>query len=110
MQYKFTISHLPGRELTVADTLSRAPASSASSNDIDFHKDTEMFVNLIMKSLPIAEQRLAELKQQQDDDETCQQLRQFCQSGWPSKHQVKGTLKAYYPFAAELTIHKSLLI
>jgi len=68
MLYKFTISHLPGRELIVADTLSRASASSSSSDDIDFHKDTEMFVNLIMESLPITEQRLAELKQQQDDD------------------------------------------
>jgi len=48
IRYKFTISHLPGRELTVA---SRAPASSASSDDIDFHKDTEMFVNLIIPLL-----------------------------------------------------------
>jgi len=50
-----------------------------------------MFVNLIMETLPVTEQRLAELKQQQDDDETCQQLKHFCQSRWPSKHQVKVT-------------------
>ena len=63
-----------------------------------------------MESLPVIEQRLEELKQQQDDDETCRQLKHFCQSGWPSKHQVKGTLKAYHPFAAELTIQKGLLM
>ena len=110
MRYRFTISHLPGKELTVADTLSRAPALSASSDDVEFHQYTEMYVNLIMENLPVTEQRLAELKQQQDNDETCQQLKYFCQSGWPPKHQVKGKLKAYTPFTAELTIQKGLLM
>ena len=39
MRYKFTILHLPGKELTVADTLSRAPTSLAKSADIEFYQD-----------------------------------------------------------------------
>jgi len=50
----------------VTDTLSRAPTSSASKADIEFHQDIEMFVNLVMENLPVTEQRLAELQQQQD--------------------------------------------
>ena len=61
-----------------------------------------------MENLPVTEQRLVELQQHQEADETCWQLKQFCQSGWPSKHQVKGTFKAYQPFAAELTIQRGL--
>ena len=103
MQYK-SISHLPGKDLTVADTLSRPPTSSASTTDIEFHQDVEMFVNLVMENLPVTEQHLAELLELQEADETCQQVKQFCQSGWPPKHQVKGVLKAYQSFAAEFTI------
>ena len=65
-----------------------------------------MYVHLTMGSVPVTEQQLAELKKQQDDDETCRQLNSFCESGWPSQHLVKGTLKAYQPFAAERTIQQ----
>ena len=34
-------------------------------------------------------------------------MEQFCQSGWPPKHQVKGALEAYQP---KFTIQKGLLM
>ena len=77
MRYKFTISHLPGKKLTVADTLSRALTSSTSPTDSEFHQDTEVYVNLVLENLSVTEQRLVKLKQQQEDDETCWQVKQF---------------------------------
>ena len=44
MRFTFTISHTPGKDLTVADTLSRAPTHSASVADEQFCQETEMFV------------------------------------------------------------------
>ena len=44
MRVTFTISHTPGRDLIIADTLSRAPTHSASVADEQFCQDTEMFV------------------------------------------------------------------
>ena len=81
MWYKFTISHHTVKELTVAHSLSRASTSLANSANMKFYQDAEIYVNLIMGSLAVTEQRLAEIKQQQDDDETFRQLKSSCESG-----------------------------
>ena len=50
IRFTFTISHTPGKDLTIADTLSRAPTHSATLADEQFCHDTEMFVNTITTS------------------------------------------------------------
>ena len=37
MRFTYTISHVPGKDLAVADTLSRAPVSSPTSEDTQFN-------------------------------------------------------------------------
>ena len=37
MRFTYTISHVPGKNLTVADTLSRAPVTSPTSEDTQFN-------------------------------------------------------------------------
>ena len=110
MRYTFTVTHIPGKDLTIADTLSRAPTATASDADTQFYQDTEMFVNTVMSSLPATEKRLAEIMQKQEEDEVCRQLKQFCQAGWPDQHEVPEALKPYYSVSAELTIYKGLLM
>ena len=90
--------------------LSRAPTAAASDADIQFSHDVEMFVNTIMSSLPATKQRLTEMAHEQSTDEICKQLIQYCQSGWPSKHQVPQSLKPYYSVSAELNIQQGLLM
>ena len=58
MRFTFTIYHTPGKDLTIADTLSRAPTYSASVADECFCQDTEMFVNTITTNLPATAQYL----------------------------------------------------
>ena len=110
MQFVFTVTHIPGKDLTIADMLSRAPIAAASDVDTQFSHDVEMLVNTIMSSLPATEQRLTEIAHEQNKDKICKQLIQYCQSGWPSKHQVPQSLKPYYFVSAELTIQQDLLI
>ena len=68
--------------------------------------DIEMFVNTIMSSSPVTEQRLTEIAHEQSKNEICKQLIQYCQSGWPNKHQVPQSLKPYYSVSVELTIQQ----
>ena len=88
MQFTFSVTHIPGKDLTIADTLSQAPITEASDADTQFSQDTEMFVNTVMSTLPATECRLTEIRQKQEEDEVCKQLKQYCESGWPNKHQV----------------------
>lgn len=40
----------------------------------------------------------------------CSKLIEFCKSGWPTKHAVKGELKKFWQVRAELTYNKDLLL
>ena len=71
MQFMRIISHTPGKDLTIADTLSRVPTHSASVADEQFCRDKEMFVNTITTNLPATPLYLIKIARKQDEDETC---------------------------------------
>ena len=78
MRYSFSISHVPGKSLTVADTLSRAPSAEPKPADKEFQKDTSSYISNILSHIPTTERRVAEIKQHQHQDEVCKQLIDFC--------------------------------
>ena len=73
---------MPGRELNTADSLSRAPVSEADGRDDDFHREVNAFVNFVAKNLPATEERLQVIRDQQDADSVCHQLKVCCQQDW----------------------------
>ena len=72
MRFLYSITYIPGKNLTVADTLSRAPVLMSSASDDEVRAEVETFVRAVMQSLPATEQRLEEIRQAQDEDEICQ--------------------------------------
>ena len=110
MRFQFTISHVPGKNLIIADTLSRAPSTNPTKTDQLFQQEAEIFVNAVVQNLPATEQRLEEIRRCQEADEGCKQATAFCESGWPEKHAIPGTLRPYYPVAFELSVEKGLLM
>ena len=69
-----------------------------------------MYVNTVVQSLPATERQLERIRQHQDEDEVCQQVAAYCQSGWPSRQMIVGAVRHYYPVAAELSVEKGLLM
>ena len=57
MHYNYTISHIPGKQLTIADTLSRAPTKDYVESE-DLIEEVEFHVRAIVSTLPVSEQRL----------------------------------------------------
>ena len=110
MRYQFTISHVPGKDLTIADTLSRTPSTVPTSADQLLQEEANAFVSVVVQSLPATEQRLLQIKQLQTEDEACQTITKYCQSGWPEKQKVDAGVKPYYPIAAELSVENGLLM
>ncbi len=53
MRFKFTISHVPGKDLVTADALSRAPLPVMAQ--LEVLPDTAIFVDNIIGSLPASE-------------------------------------------------------
>ena len=62
MRFTYTISHVPGKDLTVADTLSRAPVSSPTSEDTQFNSAVNAYVDLMLQGLPATEKRLQQIQ------------------------------------------------
>ena len=110
MRFQFTISHVPGKDLTIADTLSRAPVSPPSTEDKFLQQETTAYIDFVVKHLPASEQRLAEIRECQKSDRACQYMVEFCQSGWPEKNALPAEVKPYYTVAAELAVHEDLLL
>ena len=110
MRFSYTISYVPGKQLVVADALSRAPLSSSTPSDDDFQAEVEMFVNAVIQSVPATEQRLKEIQETQEADEICQKLHQYCKNGWPHRQSVAGAVQPYLSAASEITVNNGLLL
>ena len=110
MRYSFTISHVPGKSLLVADTLSRAPLPNPAEMDTSLEQETAAYVRTLVQSLPATEKQLERIKQHQGEDEVCQQVMTYCRSGWPPRHDVAGAVSLYYHVSSELSVDNGLLM
>ena len=70
-KYGMHIEFKPGKELTIADTLSRAFIAAKKQ---DTENKAEFQVHLIMSSLPISEIQLNRFRQETSNDKTLQRL------------------------------------
>ena len=111
MRFSYTVSHIPGKDLTVADTLSRAPTELSNISDEGFQEEVEAFVNLVLQQSEIVlESQLKDIMEKQLQDETCQVLTKYCQSNWPDHHHTASCAKRYYPVASEISVCNNLLL
>ena len=110
MRFNFTISHVPGKQLAIADMLSRAPAEPPDVADYNLELESQAFVNYIVESLPASEQQLQRIKQLQRQDQVCKQIIQFCQTTWPDKALLSQDIQPYYSMSSEISVENGLLM
>ena len=84
-RFAYTVSHVPGKHLCTADTLSRAPVSAADEKDNEEAIKTKSFMESMTSFLPAKKSTLETYKEAQHADKTCSQLITFCKNGWPSR-------------------------
>ena len=106
MQFSYTISHIPGKNLIIADTLSRSPITET---DDTLEKEVQTYLECIHQSLPATDNFLHKSADSIQRDPVCAKLIQYCQQGWPDRFHMKGPVKSYYPVANELSYHNKLL-
>ena len=113
-RYNFELHWVPGRDLILADALSRAVAAdtaTVSSGDDDdiaaLSTDAEQMGDLRM----VASQRTVNaLRAAAADDPVYQRLKRQIIAGWPdSQDDVTSDLKPYFTFADELAVSGDLV-
>ena len=98
--YDINVRYKKGKELYLADTLSRAFFNSRSMQEDLEH------VNMV-GFLPVRQERLAKLKKASNEDDTLQNLKSVIMNGWPDEKQdLPAELIAYHSFRGEMSVQE----
>lgn len=68
MRYPFSISRVLGKNLRVADILSRAPISKPANTDKTLQENAAAYVGVVLSGIPATEEKDAEIKSHQQQD------------------------------------------
>ena len=110
MRFSFTVSYVPGKHLITADALSRVPLTNFPDNEEDLHKTVDTYACEVLRSFPATDKRIKAIQKHQTEDEVCQSLIHYCNSGWPNGKAVPDILKPYCQVASELSVVDGLLL
>ena len=61
MRFQFSILQVPGKSLTTADALSRAPWSEPLEGDKLLQDEADVYVNMVVKAQPATERRMKQI-------------------------------------------------
>lgn len=109
MRYDYRILYTPGDKLVVADALSRNPLNDKPVSD-ELSSETEAYVKLIVKTLPVKNQFLQKIISEQSADSVCQILKEYTLSGWPEKAKLSVELIPYYQYRDDISFVENLLL
>ena len=108
MRYSFTISHVAGKDLAIADALSRAPVSEPTAEDLLLQKSTNAFIDFTMEYHPKSEKGIQQIRRQQEVDAVIKQVARYCLDGWPEKKKVPGPVRAYSRVRTRFGIYENV--
>ena len=101
-KYDFEVNYIPGKDLILSDTLSRAPLSSNTSEIKE--EEVTAQINAIVSCLPVSSNRINEIKEETLRDPTMSKLVDIIQ-GWPeNRSSAPDEIKPYFSHRFELTV------
>ena len=118
-RYRIRIQHVPGKQMVLSDTLSRAPLES---NQINFKKNIEIFeikkeaefMQILQEAtntsgMRIASKQLERLRIESAKDPVIRKLQEFIKMGWPEQNKIPEEIKQYEHFKEELAVEDGLI-
>ena len=105
-KYDLTVRHRTGKEIPVADTLSRLHLRETDNTHEAF--DTE--VHLVVASLPVSNQKISDLQANTASDADMQQLILVIKDGWhDDRSSCPLPVKPYRDYRDELSVMEYLV-
>ena len=96
LQYNIVINYKPGKDIPLADALSRKPLSQRDGN---LQECIEMQVHTAMINLPVSDTKLKRIQTATQEDDTLCLLRTAILNGWPvAKHMCSAAIQPYWNF------------
>ena len=107
-RYNFTLKYKPGKELIVADMLSRACTSDINSST---EEDVMKHVNTVVNNIPVAGNRVQDIKFATANNKDFCRLQDIILNGWPdNKSMVPTELHPYWICRDELSVAEGLIL
>lgn len=104
LRYEFIINYVPGKQMQVADTLSRAPSESKIDTD---YLDQNLRVHSIIAT---TEENNLRLLAAISEDATLEKLKVYTSNGWPShKSNASSLVKNFWQYRNEIYIHDNII-
>ena len=81
MRFHFKeVNHVPGKEMYIADALTRMQSEN-TNRMATVPEEMNIYVDGVLDSLPVSVVKLIEIKEAQDEDPVCRQIKNYCPKG-----------------------------
>ncbi|UYV80773.1 K02A2.6-like [Cordylochernes scorpioides] len=108
MRYSYSIHHTPGKDIVVADALSRSPIKISHEKDLE--NEICSFVQQITSCPPFKDKNMKEIWQYQNEERVCREIKDYCEKGWPTKNELSAEAKAFWCLRYEMSVIDGLLM
>ena len=108
MRFNVTAEHVPGKQLVVADALSRHPLEGDGQSDTEGL--VKAYVNTIVASKPIKSPKLEEICRATQSDAELQKVIVFIRKGWPQRIAEFSPLRGFHAAKAHLSESDGLVL
>lgn len=94
LRFNVVAEHVPGKQLIIADPLSRSPLTDSGDEHTD--QDIQAYVESVVANAPVSSQKLDKIRSATLEDEELPKIVQFIRNGWPPKTSLFPSLHGYY--------------
>uniref|UniRef100_A0A1A8F641 Gypsy retrotransposon integrase-like protein 1 n=1 Tax=Nothobranchius korthausae TaxID=1143690 RepID=A0A1A8F641_9TELE len=109
MKFNAEACHVPGKQLIVADTLSRKPLPDGGGSSTE--EVVTAYVQAVVESRPITRDRLDAIRQATMQDGDLQTITKYVADGWPEESShLSHTLQSFHAARAHLSAADGLLL
>ncbi|KAF0764619.1 Uncharacterized protein FWK35_00011318, partial [Aphis craccivora] len=109
-QYELIVKYKPGKELVIADTLSRTKAEGDSLFDDWEKREVEVTIEEVNVNLLISENKRDQIRLATELDKELNLLKNYVVEGWPEKReQLNEETKKYWECKELITVHDGVL-
>lgn len=106
LKYKIKIVYLPGKEMYIADTLSRAYLKTNVPED----PEMSYIVHALSNNIPMSEEKKIIFQKATETDRTLKQIKLYCETQWPNNSSnMNYELKFYYKLKDSIYLSNNLL-
>lgn len=106
--YDLDVRYKPGKELLVADALSRSYVHDNICNS-ELDQRVDLHVCMIINNMNISKSMLNLFQKETEKDKTLSLLKQYIQNGWSQASEIPFELKFYHSIKDELYVHNNLI-